>query len=51
MGGPFISHSFTDPTGEYVVVVEAFVYNPRADKRNHLRQLEAVLYSFEWKSE
>jgi hypothetical protein len=49
MGGPFISHSFIEKTGEKVIVLEAFVYHPRSDKRHYLRQLEALLYSFEWK--
>ena len=48
MGGPFISHAFIDKTGEKMLVLEAFVYHPRADKRNYLRQLESILYSFEW---
>jgi hypothetical protein len=49
MGGPFISHALIDKTGERVLVLDAFVYHPRADKRNYVRQLEAILYSFEWK--
>jgi hypothetical protein len=49
MGGPFISHALLDKTGEKVLVLEAFVYHPRADKRNYVRQLESILYSFEWK--
>jgi hypothetical protein len=48
MGGPFISHSLIDQTGETVLVLEAFVYHPRANKRDYVRQLEAILYSFEW---
>jgi hypothetical protein len=48
MGGPFISHALIDKTGEKVLALEAFVYYPRADKRNYMRQLEAILYSFEW---
>jgi hypothetical protein len=51
MGGPFISHSFLDKTGRNIIVLEAFVYNPRSDKRNYLRQLESILYSFEWKED
>ena len=51
MGGPFISHAFIDKTGEKVLVLEAFIYHPRADKRNYVRQLESILYSFEWKED
>lgn len=48
MGGPFVSHSFYSKDGEDVIVLEAFVYAPRYDKRHYLRQVESLLYSFEW---
>lgn len=51
MGGPFVSHSFYSPDGLYVVVCEAFVYAPKYDKRQYLRQVESLLYSWEWKQE
>lgn len=51
MGGPFVSHSFYSPDGESVIVLEAFVYAPRYDKRQYLRQVEALLYSFEWEKD
>lgn len=50
MGGPFVSHSFYSPDGKYVYVLEAYVYAPKYDKRHYLRQVESLLYSFEWKS-
>ncbi len=49
MGGPFVSHSFYSPDGKDIIVLEAFVYAPRYDKRQYLRQVESILYSFEWK--
>lgn len=49
MGGPFVSHSFYSHDGSEIIVVEAFVYAPRYDKRQYLRQVESLLYSFEWK--
>lgn len=48
MGGPFVSHSFYSQDGQDVIVLEAFVYAPRYDKRQYLRQVESILYSFEW---
>ena len=48
MGGPFVSHSFYSPDGKYIIVTEAFVYAPRFDKRQYLRQVESLLYSFRW---
>lgn len=49
MGGPFVSHSFYSEDGKDMIVVEAFVYAPRYDKRHYLRQVESIIYSFEWK--
>ena len=48
MGGPFVSHSFYSPDGKDIIVLEAFVFAPRYDKRQYLRQVESLLYSFEW---
>jgi len=50
MGGPFVSHSFYSQDGKDVIVLEAFVYAPKYDKRQYLRQVEALLFSFEWKN-
>ncbi len=51
MGGPFVSHSFYSQDGKDVIVLEAFVYAPKYDKRQYLRQVESLLYSFEWKKD
>ena len=51
MGGPFVSHAFYSPDGKEIIVLEAFVYAPRYDKRQYLRQVESILYSFEWKKD
>lgn len=48
MGGPFVSHSFYSRDGKYIIVLDGFVYAPKYDKRQYLRQVEAILYSFEW---
>lgn len=48
MGGPFVSHSFYSPDGKSIIVLESFVYAPKYDKRQYLRQVESILYSFEW---
>ncbi len=50
MGGPFVSHSFYSPDGQEIFVAEAFVYAPKYDKRQYLRQVESILYSWEWKN-
>lgn len=51
MGGPFVSHSFYSPDGSDVIVAEAFVYAPKYDKRQYLRQVESILFSWEWKKD
>ena len=52
MGGPFVIHVFHDKNnpGE-LIVVEGFVYAPRYDKRDYIRQVESILYSFDWKED
>lgn len=50
MGGPFVSHSFYSPDGKDIMTLEAFVYAPKYDKRQYLRQTESILYSWEWKN-
>lgn len=51
MGGPFVSHSMYSPDGEEILVLDAFLYAPKYDKRQYLRQVESLLYSFSWKGE
>ncbi len=48
MGGPFVDHVFLDKEKKKLIVLEAFVYAPRYDKRNYLRQVESIIYSFEF---
>ena len=50
MRGPFVSHAFYSQDGKEIIVIEGFVYAPRYDKRHYLRQVESILYSFEWGS-
>ena len=49
MGGPFVTHVFYSPDGKEMIMMQVFVYAPKYDKRNYLKQVESVLYSFEWK--
>lgn len=48
MGGPFVSHVFYSQDGREVIVLQGFVYAPKYDKRHYLRQVESIIYSFEW---
>jgi hypothetical protein len=51
MGGPFVSHESISPDGKYVVGITGFVYAPRYDKIQHMRDIEAVVYSFKFPGE
>lgn len=47
MGGPFVSHAHYDSLNNRMVVTEGYVYSPeKPNKRNFIRQLEAVLYTY-----
>jgi hypothetical protein len=48
MGGPFVAHAFYSQDGKEMIVMEGFVYAPKYDKRHYVRQVESILYSFEW---
>ncbi len=48
MGGPFVSHSFYSRDGKEIIVLDGFVYAPRYDKRHYMREVESIMYSFEW---
>jgi len=45
MGGPFISHSIVDEERNRVITVEGYVYSPKYENRNYIRQVEAILYT------
>lgn len=45
MGGPFISHSIVDIERNRIITVDGYVFSPKYDNRNYLRQIEAILYT------
>lgn len=45
MGGPYISLAELDVANQRVLVAFGYVYAPSKDKRNLLRQVEAMIYS------
>jgi hypothetical protein len=51
MGGPFLSYTIVDERRGRLLTIEGYVYFPNKPKRDHLRQLEAILYSFEFYEE
>jgi hypothetical protein len=51
MGGPFVSLTTVDEAKNRVITIEGYVYAPRFNKRNYVRQLEALLLTFALKPE
>ena len=50
MGGPFVCLFLPDKENKTIIALDAFVYAPRYDKRNYIRQVESIIYSFEYKN-
>ena len=48
MGDPFLSLTVLDEKRKRVITVDGYVYAPKFNKRNYLRQVEAILYSLEF---
>lgn len=48
MGGPFFMDAFLSQDGHDIIVAEGFVYAPKYNKRDYVRQLEAIVYSWHW---
>lgn len=43
MGGPFYSFTFLDNSGENYITVDGFVYAPQENKRDYIREVEAIV--------
>ncbi len=50
MGGPFIQVTFTDTTHNTLYIFDGYVFAPQFNKREYLREIEAIIYSFNVKS-
>lgn len=46
MGGPFLSYAFVDEAQNRLYYIEGFVYAPGEKKREAMREIEAILWSF-----
>jgi hypothetical protein len=45
MGGPFISYTFVDEYTNKVFTLDGYVYYPNEEKKNYVRELEAIFHS------
>jgi len=43
MGGPFYSYTFITADGKSCITVDGFVYAPQENKRDYLREVEAIV--------
>ena len=48
MGGPFISLSTYDENKKQILTIEGNVFAPKFDKREYLREMEAILFSLQF---
>lgn len=48
MGGPFVSLSTLDEARRRIITVEGYVFAPNTEKRNLLRQVEAIIHTLEF---
>ena len=46
-GGPYISYSFVDEKNAKIYYIEGYVYAPGRGKRNFIRELDAILSTFD----
>jgi len=45
MGGPFVTYAMLNQTKDKVVMLDGFVFAPKLDKRNYIRQMDAIISS------
>jgi len=49
MSGPFVCYTFLDERNNKIISLMGYVYQPNKEKRDLLRQMEAILYSTRYK--
>ncbi len=50
-GGPFVSLAFFNEKENYAVAIDAYVFTPKFDKRDYVRELEGILKSVHFPKE
>lgn len=46
MGGPFVTYAFYDDTSERLYLIDGMVFAPNFPKREFMRQMEVIAYTF-----
>ncbi|MFY0689649.1 MAG: DUF4837 family protein [Cyclobacteriaceae bacterium] len=49
-GGPYISYTLVDESAQMIYYIEGYVYSPGTKKKNMIREVDAILSTFETKS-
>ncbi|MFP4692050.1 MAG: DUF4837 family protein [Bacteroidales bacterium] len=45
MGGPFVTYTFVDEENSRLLMVDGWVFAPKYEKRDYMRQVEAIIWS------
>lgn len=48
MGGPFVSYSTLDEAAGRVLTIDGYIYSPKLDKRNFMREVEHLVYMIDF---
>jgi len=48
MGGPFVNYTFVDEKNNRIIMLDGYLYSPRKPKRDLLKQVESILYTFKF---
>lgn len=48
MGGPFVSYSTVDEASGRVLTIDGYIYSPKLDKRNFMREVEHLVYMIDF---
>lgn len=48
MGGPFVSYSTLDEATGRVLTIDGYIYSPKLDKRNFMREVEHLVYMIDF---
>lgn len=51
MGGPFQSYTTVNTAKNEVVTIDCYVFSPKYDKRNYIRQLESLIFTVDFPSD
>ncbi len=46
MGGPFINYTFVDEKNNRIIMIDGYLYSPKKPKRDLLKQIEAIIYTY-----